>query len=195
MAKQLSLLISAILAVFAWTQAAHAQSQRTFTGPRIQLHAGYDNSFVSSPAGGSEKLDDGIVYGGVAGYDFEMGIFIVGLEAHGEVSGIDRTQTSMFGTARISTGRDIGAGIRIGVPVGPRILAFVRGGYSNLKVNVENAGLVAFTDDGTMHGYRIGGGLEVNLTRSLFGSLEYRYADYEDGLVRHNALASLGWRF
>ncbi|MEM9877778.1 MAG: porin family protein [Pseudomonadota bacterium] len=174
---------------------AQAQSQQKFTGLRIQAHAGYDNLTASAPGVERESIDSGVNYGGVIGYDFISAIWVIGIEAYGEKAAIDRTEMDGATTARFTTGRDLGAGLRIGLPISSNILAFARGGYSNIQTDVEfTGGLVAEASE-TLNGWRIGGGLEVYLSKSFFVSAEYRFTDYEGSLIRHNAIGSIGFRF
>jgi len=187
--------IFAVLLSLVYPATAHAQSQQKFTGLRLQAHVGYDNLMASTPVRGRETLDSGVTYGGTIGYDFVSSIWVIGVEAYGETGALDRTDGDGLTKARFTTGRQLGAGLRLGLPISSNLLAFVRGGYSNLQTHVDFTGGLTGTVTETLNGWRIGGGLELQLTQSLFISAEYRYTDYEGSLIRHNAIGSVGWRF
>ncbi|HEY9091794.1 outer membrane protein [Parasphingorhabdus sp.] len=186
---------------------ALAQDASSFNGPYVGGVLGFDN--VELEADGIKADDSGTIYGGVIGYDMNLGGFIVGAEAEYTESAVKETMPSVLvagDQARLSAGRDLYAGVRLGYEFAPNAMIYAKGGYTNAKAKLrydDNAGSVSsFSDE--LDGYRIGGGLEATADK-LFVRLEYRYSDYgsysTDGLLpgintsRHQGVVMAGLRF
>jgi len=165
-------------ACIALSAPAFAQDQSTpFTGAHIEGLAGYDAVKTNSNGLGTPG---GFLYGVGLGYDLRAGGAIVGLE--GELS------DSTASRAGIDAARDLYVGARVGVPVSKNVLAYVKAGYSNARI--EGAGL-----DQNGSGVRVGAGLEYDLGNKLFAKTEYRYTNYEQDVERHQVLGGVGIRF
>lgn len=190
----------------------------TFTGPRVEAILGYDHvgagSDVDNNNGRDDQSIDGLLYGVGAGYDINLGSAVVGVEGEytDSTAKSDRYDlTDQFGFGRVSQGRDLYIGARAGILASPNTLVYVKGGYTNTKLNV----LAGDTDETTdtafkLDGWRIGGGVERAINQNTFAKLEYRYSkydsahiDYMDGATssefdidtdRHQVVASVGWR-
>lgn len=150
-------LAAAALAVFATPALAS-----DFSGPRFEVTAGADDV-----TGGVDPTD--VTYGAALGYDVQIGKVVVGAEA---------TAANVFDRA------DLGVGARLGYVVNDNVLAYVRGGYSNLDLGRRS-----------VDGATVGGGLEVNVLGPVYTGVEYRYTDFEGGLGRHGGLVKVGLRF
>ena len=133
-----------------------------FAGPRFEITAGADDV-----TGGIDPTD--VTYGAALGYDLQFGKVVVGAEA---------TAANVFDRA------DLGVGARLGYVVNENVLAYVRGGYSNLDLGARS-----------VDGATVGGGLEVNVAGPVFAKAEYRYTDFEGNLGRHGGLVGVGIRF
>ena len=153
------LIALAALATAAFASPAMASD---FAGPRIEVTAGADDV-----TGGVDPTD--VTYGGVLGYDLQVGKVVLGVEA---------TAANVFDRA------DLGAGARLGYTLNKNVLAYTRVGYTNLDLGAQSA-----------DGLTVGGGLEVKLIGSTFAKAEYRYTDFEGGLGRHGGLVGFGLRF
>lgn len=153
------LIALAALATAAFASPAMASD---FAGPRIEVTAGADDV-----TGGVDPTD--VTYGGVLGYDLQVGKVVVGVEA---------TAANVFDRA------DLGAAARLGYTLNQNVLAYTRVGYTNLDLGAQSA-----------DGLAVGGGLEVKLVGSTFVKAEYRYTDFEGGLGRHGGLVGFGLRF
>jgi outer membrane immunogenic protein len=145
--------------------------------PYVGVLVGWDHVSVSDPLGSASK--DGATYGGVAGVDFKLAGAIVGAEVEGMgASTSENVALSSTQSASISAGRDLYVGARAGMVVAPHVLAYVKGGFTNAKVNgsYTSAGTTynASTD---LNGWRIGAGGELAM-RGFRVRLEYRYSDY-----------------
>lgn len=135
---------------------------RDFQGPRFEVTAGADDV-----TNGVDPTD--VTYGAALGYDLQFGKVVAGVEA---------TAANVFDRA------DLGVGARLGYVVNDNVLAYARGGYTNLDLGRRS-----------VDGLTVGGGLEVNVTGPVYTKVEYRYTDFEGGLGRHGGLVGIGVRF
>lgn len=222
MKKTIALLTAGSLFGLAAPAMAQVQEESPFTGLRGEGIIGYDNLRAGSDVDddGNENNDqsiDGIVYGVAAGYDVDLGSVVVGAEAEfldssGDVE-FDDGDFEGFGFGNVSAGRDLYFGARVGINAAPNVLAYVKGGYTNAKLNIRsNDGLNDFESDFDLDGYRIGAGAEYAINQNTFFKLEYRYSNYSEGEVdfdgtladtdrfdvdldRHQVVAGVGLRF
>jgi outer membrane immunogenic protein len=191
----------------------------TFTGPRVEAILGYDRtgagSDVDNDNGNDDQKIDGLLYGVGAGYDINLGSAVVGAEGEwtNSTSKSSRTDyTDQFGFGRVKQGRDLYIGARAGILADPATLVYVKGGYTNTKLNVLAGNTNASTDESfKLDGWRIGAGVERAINANTFAKVEYRYSKYEDAKLRfadgattsefgidtdrHQVVGSVGWRF
>lgn len=137
-----------------------------FTGFRAAATVGLaDDNFLG---------DDVFTYGVNVGYDRAYGNVIAGVTA--EFQEGDET----------GYGRDLSIAARLGTKVTDNALVY---------------GLVGYTNQGTegyagkLDGVRLGLGAELAFNEKLFGTVEYRYSNYERGAELHQTLVGLGVRF
>jgi len=214
-------ILVALVATSAFATPVLAQSANpTFTGPRVEATLGYDHtgagSSVSNNNGRDDQKIDGLLYGGGIGYDIATSSNVVlGAEAEltGSTAKSDRNDyTSDFGFGRVKQGRDIYVGARAGYIVAPTTMLYVKGGYTNAKLNVL-AGSTSQTTDTkfNLDGWRLGAGAEHAMGPNSYAKLEYRYSKYERSNIdyatggtsgrfdvdtdRHQVVASYGFRF
>ncbi len=204
-----NLILGALLATAAATPALaqDAAADAPFTGPHVEALAGYDH------LGGTDNGRDGFLYGIGAGYDFQLGGAVAGIEgeyADSTTRG-STTDLALIGdSAGLRTDRDLYIGARVGVAVAPSTLLYVKGGYTNARFKtIYNDGAGNTLNFGnTTDGYRIGAGIEQKF--NLFGpsgfvKAEYRYSNYRNldvgstnvdiDLDRHQVVAGVGVRF
>lgn len=191
MKKGIALLLAAgSVAAFAVPAAAQDSS---FTGPRVEALVGYDSNRPGSTADidNADDIDqsiDGVTYGIGAGYDFDMGNLVVGVEGEYMRSeaetDYDTTGFAAAGVGNIDAGRDLYVGARVGTKVGPRSLLYVKGGYTNAKYNVLTTDNTTDTEtDLNLDGWRVGAGAQFNVSDNLYVKGEYRYSQYQEGEV------------
>lgn len=221
--------IAAFLAGTAATPALAQDAASPFTGFRLEGLVGYDklksgdsndDSVDTNDDNGDESIE-GVAYGVGAGFDFDLGGVVAGVEAeYTDSSGKQEADETLDGvpfTSRIATGRDIYVGGRIGFRAAPSTLVYAKGGYTNTSIEfaAESAG-DRFELDSNVDGWRLGAGVEQLLGPNLYGKIEYRYSnynnidfsddfDFEDfesedfgtdiDLDRHQILAGIGFRF
>lgn len=187
-----------IAALFATVLAAPAMAQDAapFTGFRLEGLVGYDK--LQGGGGGR----DGLAYGVGAGYDFQLGSLVAGVEGEYLDSNTDGCESGFtVPTDRLCANarRDLYVGGRIGAAVTPSTLVYAKAGYTNARVglNYTNPTTPAqnFNVGDNLDGVRVGAGVEQKLGTNLYAKAEYRYSNYEQGFERHQVLGGLGFRF
>lgn len=200
---------------------AAAQDDSTFTGPRIEALIGYDSARPGSTVDidNDEDVDqsiDGVAYGVGAGYDFDFGSAVLGIEGEFMKSeaqtDFDTTGFTTFGVSNIEAGRDLYLGARAGFKASPRTLLYVKAGYTNAKMNVlATDNMTDVETDLNLDGWRAGAGAEMAITDNIYLKGEYRYSQYQEGEVeapsgletdrfdvdldRHQVMFGVGARF
>lgn len=193
---------AALLAGSALATPALAQDRDSgFTGPRAEAIVGWDHIEPRRQPG----IDgtDGVVYGGQIGYDVQVGKAVLGAE--GEITGATGKQSAQNvivtgDRLRQSAGRDLYAGVRLGVAVSDKALVYAKGGYTNARLeNSYTAGALTTGVRQDVSGFRLGAGSEVKLSDRLYAKAEYRYSKYDDNsgihLDRHQVVGGVGIRF
>lgn len=201
---------------------AMAQDSSNFDGFRLEALAGYDVSQAGSTVDDDSEADndqsiDGVSYGIGAGYDFDAGGVVLGVEAEyaGSTAATD-FETGDFediGIGNVEAGRDLYVGARAGVKASDDLLVYAKGGYTNATYNFRSRdGETEFETDLDADGYRLGAGAEYALSGNTFAKIEYRYSNYSDAeidfendtpdievgeidLDRHQVMAGFGMRF
>jgi outer membrane immunogenic protein len=214
------IMVATLLAGSAVASPALAQDANvTFTGPRVEAILGYDHvgagSSVDNDNGRDDQSIDGLLYGVGAGYDFNVGGAVLGVEGEYTDSTAKSNRgpfTNEFGFGRVSQGRDLYIGARAGILASPTTLVYVKGGYTNSKLNVLAGDTNQSTDTSfKLDGWRLGAGLEHAFSQNMFGKVEYRYSKYDSAHIdfangatssefnidtdRHQVVAAVGWRF
>jgi outer membrane immunogenic protein len=187
-----------IAATPAAAQENGAQSSASpWQGFRVEGLAGYDSARIQ------DNKDGGFVYGVGAGYDFQTGRAVLGIEAEATDSTNSGCSRDIFVAndafcARAR--RELSIGLRAGIIVSPRILLFAKGGYTNARFSVDyDDGTPAGTNNFSYHqnldGLRVGGGAEFRVGGNAFVRLEGRYSNYEFGSDRGQVVTAFGFRF
>ena len=176
---------------------AFAQSGATFTGPRVEAIVGWDHSGRKDTG-----HNNGVTYGVGAGYDFQMGGAVVGVEGEASDATTDRCahDVSVTGDALcFKAKRDLYVGGRVGAVVGSNTLLYAKAGYTNGRFGLDykdgGTGAANFKSGRNLDGYRIGAGVEHAIGTRSFVKAEYRYSNYQDGFDRHQVVAGVGFRF
>jgi outer membrane immunogenic protein len=155
----------------------------TWTGFYVGVNAGYAWGNVNAGTFGTTRTIsigdlDGFVGGGQIGYNYQMGQFVLGVEA--DIQGADlntgsnafgdRVRTEYFGTVRA----------RVGLAF-DRFLPYITGGwaYGNVKTTIGAVGpfIGGSTDKSHTGGYALGAGLEYAFTNNWTAKVEYLYVD------------------
>lgn len=197
--------IAASALAIAAAAAAPAMAQDAgvaFDGPYVAVLGGYDKVRVDTPIGNGS--DDGVLFGGVVGFDKNINGAVFGIEGEYSDSNVKESVNDILvrgDRASLKTGRDLYAGVRIGGEVARGVMLYAKGGYTNAKVKASYTdGVDTIGGSDKLDGYRLGAGIETTV-RGFIGRVEYRYSDYGNyeglGLQpdRHQVAALLGYRF
>lgn len=195
--------LSALAVTASLATPAMAQEEGVaFDGPYVAAMAGYDKVRIATPIGAGS--DDGILFGGVVGFDKNINGVVFGIEGEYSDSNVKESVEDVFVAgdfASLKTGRDLYVGARLGGEIKPGFLLYAKGGYTNAKVKaVYDDGFDVLSGSDKLEGYRLGAGVETNVSGFL-ARLEYRFSDYGNyeglGLKpdRHQVAAMIGYRF
>jgi outer membrane immunogenic protein len=173
-----------------------------FSGLHVEALGGFDHIGSDAQTSGS---NNGFVYGGAVGYDDRIGNIVLGVD--GEIDGstastTDHNVLTAGDQLHLSAGRDLYAGARVGYVVTPKTMVYAKAGYTNARVDgTYDLGAASFLQHQDLSGYRVGAGVERNLTQAVYIKAEYRYSHYQDIKSfdvqpdRQQVLAGVGFRF
>lgn len=195
--------VSAIAFTVALAAPAMAQGEGTaFDGPYVAGMVGYDKIRIATPLGSGS--DDGVLFGGVVGFDKNINGVVLGVEGEYSDSNVEERANDVVvlgDSVSVKTGRDLYAGIRLGGEIASGFLLYAKGGYTNAKAKaVYDDGVDIVSGSDNLQGYRLGAGIETNISGFL-ARVEYRYSDYGSyegtGLKpdRHQVALLVGYRF
>lgn len=141
---------------------------------------------------------DGYVAGGYAGYNFQSGALVFGVE--GDLAATDLEQISAGNTLETELIGSIRG--RVGYAF-DRILAFGTGGVAFADVTASDG---TVSDENWHTGYVVGAGIEAAMTENVLARVEYLYTDFGDetynlttateaDLSSHTVRAGIGYKF
>jgi outer membrane immunogenic protein len=146
--------------------------------------------------------DDKLGYGGAVGWDGLIGNrIVVGPEfSYWRGRGENVTPGAAGGTVAQKSFQELGAAIRAGYLVTPKVLVYGLGGYVNSEQRLAYSGAAgtgagAFYDHFHTSGYQLGAGAEYSLTKNLYTGVGYRYSNYDDHTTQQRLYGSVGVRF
>lgn len=177
--KKFAVLLAATAALVASPALAQeANPVSFFVGPVV----GYES--VSLSDGVDSDSSDGIMYGVVAGADFQVGnSFFLGLEGEYTDSDVSEHARDVFTVGdevSIGTGRNLYLGVRAGVPLALGSKVYVKGGYVNTRMQgTYDDGVDLYSAKTDLEGWQIGAGVQASLNPVVL-RIEYRYADLNE---------------
>ena len=142
----------------------------TWAGPYAGVSLGYGFASRTNARVGAIQ-NEGFVGGGFAGYNFQSGGLVYGLEGDVNYNGI---RGSRAGTTSRS-GIDGSLRARFGYAITDNVLIYGTGGGAIERRTISDA---AGSDTNAMFGYTVGAGVDALLTQNIFGRVEYRFTDY-----------------
>jgi outer membrane immunogenic protein len=185
------------------TQAVQAQdttpdttttNNTAFRGFRAEVQLGGDR--LQSQGTHDNKLS----WGGAVGFDGVIANkFVVGPEFsywNGRAENV--SPGAAGGTVAHKSFQELGAGIRAGYLVTPKILVYGIGGYVDNEQRVAFSGVNGaggFYNHFHTQGYQLGGGAEYSVVKNLYAGVGYRYSNYDDHTIRQRLYGSVGVRF
>ena len=163
-----------------------------FNGVRAEARLGWETPTVSE-SGNVFKIDSAVSYGGEAGFDVRLGQKVVaGPYAAYEFSSVKLCD----GANCLREDGNLGVGGRIGVAVGPKVLVYGKLGYARIRFTASSGGV---TGSDSAEGVQGAIGLNLNLSRNVYGLAEINYADYGKfagvNLQRRHVAMGIGMRF
>ena len=223
MNTKIASLAAASMMALATPAMAQTASEVPFSGVRVGAEVGYDHIRSGSTEDVDDTRDlkqsiDGVVYGGVVGYDFPAGDNLrLGVEASYAGSTAERDfnndQPTVFNLGNVQADRDIFVGGRVGYVTSPSTMVYAKAGYTNQRYSVTGSdGTVNLDQKLDTDGWRVGAGAEFAVGRNAYIGAEYRYSMYSEGEVdfegdtpdtsrfnldndRHQVVATAGIRF
>lgn len=197
---------SAVAAAAAPSVAAAQDERGVFVGPRVEVIAGYDHHRSGSTVDNDATRDlkqsiDGVTYGVGLGYDAAVGDRLRGgveAELSDSTAKWDNNNgvPNTFNLGRVSADRDIYVGGRIGMVTSPSTMVYVKGGYTNARYGlIGTNGTVSRDQRLDTDGYRVGAGVEHQLSGNAYVKAEYRYSNYGKGEFDFNGTTPDSSRF
>jgi outer membrane immunogenic protein len=160
----------------AWAQNDHSDLNLPLGG---FFTFGPDGAF-----GGRQRVNaNGGIFGGQAGYNWQMSNWVFGVELAGDGTNIRRTDVSIFfPPAEFLTSKVDGiftATGRIGYAFN-NWLPYIKGGYAGAQLRTTNftTGGASLDHSDWRGGYTIGAGLEYGITPNWTVGVEYAYMDF-----------------
>jgi len=140
------------------------------------------------------------IAGGQLGYNWQMGQWVFGIE--GDIDAQDFSRTRVVGTAigpfivgdafTVESNWQASLRGRIGYAF-DRVLLYATGGvaWTNVKGTATLVGIGTFTNDTTVTGGTVGGGLEYAFTNNISLGIEGRWSFYGDQTFNGGTLAGV----
>jgi outer membrane immunogenic protein len=145
-----------------------------WTGPYIGISGGYGFGSSDFSGGGGSVDPDGGLFGVTAGYNWQFGQFVTGIEGDISWSGMSdssggfRTENNWLGTVRGRLGYNAG-----------RWMPYVTGGLAVGDIDANVGGLGSSRS--TEVGWTVGAGIEAQIAGPWTAKVEYLYVDLGDG--------------
>lgn len=122
---------------------------------------------------------DGIVAGGLVGYNWQFDNVVFGVEADLNYVDFERNGPLAGGTGGAEFDYLGTIGPRLGIVV-DRALIYAEGGYAFAEYGLQNTtGLGSFSTDDTANGWFVGGGIDYALTDTVFVGAEYNFVSLD----------------
>ncbi|MCT8990840.1 porin family protein [Chelativorans sp. SCAU2101] len=176
----------------------------TWAGPYAGVALGYGfngSTEATNAAGVTNDIDtDGFVGNAFAGWNWQSGSFVYGVEGDIGYNGMDgdnaglSTEGGVDGTIRA----------RLGFAATDNVLVYGTAGGAGGRHELSDA---TSSDDQTLWGWTAGAGVDVKVTDQSFARLEYRYTDlgsetfslasgdYDVDVTSHKVLVGFGMSF
>ena len=168
----------------------------TWAGPYAGATVGYGFGGTTSGAAGGSIATNGWLFGGFAGYNWQSGNFVYGLEGDLGYNGMN----SGNGTTYARQGLEGSLRARFGYAASDNVLLYATAGGAGSQVRIYDA---AGNATGSAFGWTVGAGADVKMTNNVFGRLEYRYNDYgsadllglDGDFDQHVVMIGVGYKF
>lgn len=115
---------------------------------------------------------DGGFVGGTAGYNYQLGQYVLGVEGDWDWAGFNKSGTNFVSTYKTNIDEILTARARLGYAI-DRTLLFVTGGYAGVDDKISLGGFGSNTT--WRNGGAIGGGVEYAFTNNITAKAEYLF--------------------
>jgi len=136
----------------------------------------------------SAAIESSGVLGGItAGYNWQSGPIVIGLEGDALAAGIDGSQAFNNGANSVNPNIDAMANLRLraGVTVVPQVMLFVTGGGAWADVDLPVSGPGGGSGNGSFFGWSVGGGAEVKLNPNWSARFDYQHTNFDSDTVSY----------
>lgn len=158
---------------------AYESPSFSWTGFYLGANVGYSWAEIDDGTFGAgvvfDNEIDGISGGIQAGYNYDFGGFVLGLEADAQLANIEETYSFVGGDVDYGINSFGSVRARAGVAI-DRALPYITGGLAWANAEIDTP---AGSDDNTLWGWTIGAGLEYAVADNITVKGEYLYADYD----------------
>lgn len=131
---------------------------------------------------------DGMIGTIHAGYNWQLGRAVIGLETDVGTGGLGSSTSTPFGTLQTELNAMGSFRARVGLLVTPALLLYATGGLAWANMEFGYAGLTKVND--TLWGTQFGGGAEYMVSRNVTLRMEYLYTDLERERILHSGQAN-----
>jgi outer membrane immunogenic protein len=149
-----------------------------WTGFYVGINGGgaWGRSSFDFPGSSTNFNTNGGLIGGTAGYNYQIGQFVLGVEGDIDWANVKGSTTCMAGVFSCQTQNDwLGtARGRVGYAF-DRVLPYLTGGLALGDIKASVPGIGTQTD--TKAGWTVGGGVEVAVVGNLSAKVEYLHVD------------------
>jgi len=136
----------------------------------------------------SAAIESSGVLGGItAGYNWQSGPIVIGLEGDALAAGIDGSQAFNNGANSVNPNIDAMANLRLraGVTVVPQVMLFVTGGGAWADVDLPVSGPGGGSGNGSFFGWSVGGGAEIKLNPNWSARFDYQRTNFDSDTVSY----------
>jgi len=152
-----------------------------------------NNFTANNPASTGGYSTSGVVGGGLAGYNYQINQFVLGVEGDIEGSSNQGRFSGPIGFASVNTQYGFGGGVRgrLGFAM-DRTLFYFTGGWAAEDIShTYSLGNFSQKISTGRSGYTLGGGVEYAFSPNWSARLEYRWTDYGKYVSTYDNLYSL----
>ena len=132
---------------------------------------------------------DGLTGGVFAGYNYQMGSFVLGAEADINANAASETESCANATFDCNAGSDWNGSVRLRAGVAlDRVHVYGTGGFAFGDFYGYTDNGTRFGDSETLTGWVAGGGIEYAATEKLIVGVEALYSDFGDNTMQYDGL-------
>jgi outer membrane immunogenic protein len=144
----------------------------------------FGDARVKGDVGNFPYEQDGLTGTVFAGYNWQIGRSVLGLEADVGTGSLGSSKATPFGTLETELSAMGSFRGRAGFLLTPALLLYGTAGFAWANMDIGYAGLTQRSE--TFFGYQLGLGSELQVSRSVGLRLEYIYTDLERERVSHS---------